>query len=64
MDATEQKKYAVMVVGKQTPSKLYDDIEEAEKEAKRLCNYELKTVYVLQTVSKFALNTVIKTEIS
>jgi hypothetical protein len=57
------KRYAIMVEGKQTPSKLYDDYESAEVEAKRLASQEKKTTYVLLAVAKYELNDVKKTEL-
>jgi hypothetical protein len=51
--------FAVMVEGKQTPSKLYEnDYESAEKEATRLCTQTKNTAYVLKVVSKIELNEV------
>lgn len=43
-----EKNYAVMVEGRQTPSKFYGDYQSAEKEAKRLTLIEKKTSYVLE----------------
>ncbi len=57
-EATEVPKYAVMVEGKSTPTKLYDDYQFAEQEAKRLAIVERKTSYVLQVVSRVELNDV------
>ena len=53
-----EKQYAVMVEGKQTPSKLYTDVIEAHKEAERLAVETRKTVYVLLAISKVELNDV------
>jgi hypothetical protein len=51
--------FAVMVDGKQTPSKLYkNDYDGAEKEASRLCSHTKMTTYVLKVVSKLELNEV------
>ena len=51
--------FAVMVEGKQTPSKLYEnDYDSAEKEATRLCTQTKNTTYVLKVVSKIELNEV------
>lgn len=47
---TEQ--YAVMVEGKQTPSKLYEDYDAACSEATRLARQERRDTYVLQVVAK------------
>lgn len=54
----ENKQYAVMVEGKQTPSKLHDTYESAENEAKRITYQEKRTTYVLQTVAKLELNNI------
>lgn len=51
-----QKLYAVMVEGKQTPSKFHDNYADAETEAKRLANNERKTTYILLAVTKLELN--------
>lgn len=45
-------KFAVMVEGKQTPSKLYGNSLEAESEAIRLARQERKDVYILKVVGK------------
>lgn len=44
--------FAVMVEGKQTPSKLYSSSLEAEAEAIRLARQERKDVYILKIVGK------------
>ncbi len=44
--------FAVMVEGKQTPSKLYNSSLEAETEAIRLARQERKDVYILKIVGK------------
>lgn len=46
------EKFAVMVEGKQTPSKLYEDYESACSEATRLARQERRDTYVLQVVAK------------
>ena len=48
--------YAVMVEGKQTPSKLYTDYGSALQEASRLASLERKTAYVLIAVTKLEMN--------
>ncbi len=63
MEAIE-KKYAVMLEGKQTPSKFYNDYNEAESEAKRLVSVEKKTAYVLLAITKLELNDVRITSIA
>lgn len=52
------KTYSVMVEGKQSPSKLYDNYQDAENEAKRLASQEKRTTYVLLAVAKLELNDV------
>ena len=47
--------YAVMLDGKQTPSRIYTSYEQAEYEAKRLAIKEKLTAYVLKVVSKVEL---------
>ena len=53
-----EKIYAVMVEGKQTPSKTYLTYEDAENEAKRLAQQERRITYVLLAISKLELNDV------
>jgi hypothetical protein len=52
------KLYAVMVDGKQTPTKLYKNITEATEEAKRLAIQTRNTTYVLLAIQKVELNDV------
>lgn len=51
------KKYAVMLIGKQTPSVIYDTYEEAESEAKRLVMKEQIPAYVLKSVAHIEVGT-------
>ena len=44
--------YAVMVEGKQSPSKLYDNTDEAKEEAIRLARQEKRVVYILKVLAK------------
>lgn len=44
--------YAVMLEGKQTPSKLYENRLDADNEAIRLASRERVTAYVLMAISK------------
>ena len=53
-----EKIYAVMVEGKQTPSKTYDSYDTAEAEATRLAQIERRIVYILLAVAKVELNDV------
>jgi len=46
------EQFAVMVEGKQTPSKLYENYEAACTEATRLARQERRDTYVLQVVAK------------
>lgn len=57
-------KYAVMVEGKNAPSKLISNYEDAETEAKRLAIKERQTTYVLLAVAKVELNDVKVTQLS
>jgi hypothetical protein len=47
-----EPKFALMVEGKSTPSKLHDTFDEAQIEATRLARIERKDVYVLKVVAK------------
>lgn len=51
-------KFAVMVEGKQLPSKLHDTFDEAIYEASRLARLEIKNVYILKVVAKAELSDV------
>ena len=55
--------FAVMVEGRQTPSKVYNEECDAENEAKRLALKERLTTYTLKAVSRFSLNDVVKTKL-
>jgi hypothetical protein len=44
--------FAVMVEGKQTPSKIHSNFDEAQMEATRLAKLERKTVFILKAVAK------------
>jgi hypothetical protein len=44
--------FAVMVEGKQLPSKLHETFDEAKDEATRLARLEKQSVYILKTVAK------------
>jgi hypothetical protein len=44
--------FAVMVEGKQTPSKVHSNFDEAQMEATRLAKLERKTVFILKAVAK------------
>ena len=57
-ETTELPKYAVMVEGKSTPTKLYERYTDAEEEAKRLATHERKTTYVLKVIARLELNDV------
>ena len=49
--------YAIMVDGKQTPSMLYDSIEEARELAKKMALKELRTTYILQCIERVEILT-------
>ena len=55
--------YAVMVVGKYAPQKVYTNYEEAEEEAIRLCNKERMQTYVLKAITSVTLNNVTVTKL-
>lgn len=57
----EKEKYAVMVIGNQTPSVIYDDVMEAQNEAVRLVKKERKPAYVLKAVAYVELSDVVIT---
>lgn len=50
--------YAVMVTGKQTPTRLHTNYLDAENEAKRLALQTRETTYVLMAIAKLELNDV------
>ena len=51
-------KFAVMVEGKSTPSKLHDTFDQAKDEATRLARLERRDVYVLKVVAKAEISDV------
>lgn len=51
-------KFAVMVEGKQLPSKLHDTFDQAKDEATRLARLERRDVYVLKVVAKAEISDV------
>ena len=51
-------KFALMVEGKQTPSKLYDTYDEAEQEARRLARSERRNTYILKVIALVELSDV------
>ncbi len=55
--------FAVMVIGKQTPSKTYDDYFEAQVEAMRLVRDERKPAYVMKAISYIELSEVVITRL-
>lgn len=60
----KQEIFAVMVIGKTTPSVTYDNYEEAEIEAKRLAIKERPLiVYVLRVVAKLETSEVVVTRL-
>ncbi len=63
METETNSLYAIMVVGGKALSKLYETLELAEEEAKRLTDKKNKTTYVLRTIIKFERGDVKKTEI-
>ncbi len=56
--------YMVYVEGASTPSRKYEALSEAEKEAERLCVKENKKAFVLRSAIKFELKNVVRTDLS
>jgi hypothetical protein len=50
--------FAVMVEGKQTPSKIHEEFADAETEAIRLAKIERQPVYILKAVAKVEMTDV------
>lgn len=57
------EKYVLMVEGRTSPTKLHDNYELAEHEAKRLCLREQLPVYICKAVTKVELNQVTITKL-
>lgn len=57
-NVTECELFAVMVDSKQTPSKTYENYENAEAEAVRLATQERRTTYVMKIITRIELNDV------
>jgi hypothetical protein len=55
--------FAVMVIGKTTPSVTYDNYFDAEVEAERLVKKERLTAYILKAVCIVELTEVVKTRL-
>jgi hypothetical protein len=53
-----ESKFALMVEGKQAPSKLHDSLEEATAEATRLAKITRQDVYILKVVGKAEISDV------
>lgn len=60
---TKTEKYVVMVEGRTSPTKIHDNYETAEFEAKRLCLKEQFPVYICKAVTKVELNQVTITKL-
>lgn len=60
---TKTEKYVVMIEGKTSPTKLHDNYESAEHEAKRLCLRERQTAYICKAITKVELNEVTITKL-
>ena len=56
-----KKKFAVMVEGKSSPSRLHDTYDSAVKEAERLTRLEGKPAYILQPICKIQTTILITT---
>jgi len=54
----ENELFAVMVEGRQTTSKTYDNYDNIEAEAVRLATQERRTTYVMKIITKVELNDV------
>lgn len=52
---TKTEKYVVIVEGKSIPTKVHENYETAEREAKRLCEKERRNAHVLKIVSLIEL---------
>lgn len=51
-------KFAVMVEGKSTPSKLHETFDQAKDEATRLARLERRDVYILKVIAKAEISDV------
>ena len=60
---TKTEKYVIMVEGRTSPTKIHDNYESAEFEAKRLCLKEQLPVYICKAVTKVELNQVTITKL-
>lgn len=52
--------YLIFVEGKSKPKKIHSSLEEAEKEARRLCAKEMKEVHILKSVKKFKSSVIVE----
>ena len=53
--------YMVYVEGMNMPSKKWENIRDAEKEAERLCEKEKRKVFILKSIQKFEMKNVEQT---
>jgi hypothetical protein len=53
--------FMIYVEGKNMPFKKFETLEEAEREAERLCEKEKSITFILKTIEKFELKTIEKT---
>jgi hypothetical protein len=61
---SDKKQYVVMVEGRNAPSRIWNNYQQAEDEAKRLCIKEKLTAYVCEAITKIELNDVIVTKLN
>jgi len=55
--------FAVMVIGNQTPSVIYDNVMDAQNEAVRLVKKERKPAYVVKAIAYIELSDVVITRL-
>jgi hypothetical protein len=55
MQELKEEKFALMVEGKQSPSKTHNSFDEAETEAIRLARQEKRDVYIFKLIAKAEL---------
>lgn len=60
----ESKKYVVMIEGRNCPSRIWNDYQQAEDEAKRLCLKEKLPALVCEAITKVELNDVVITKLN
>ena len=56
--------YMIYVEGKNMPYNRFESLDDAEKEAERLCEKEKRKTFILKSIEKLELKTILKTKLT